>query len=150
MPVVLEEIGRLPVSERKARIKQQADEVAPRRDAWIERNRFFYQEDYRYMRFLVPPGLRVLELGCGTGRLLSELKPRKGVGVDFSPKMVEIARTHHPELEFYEGDVEDPEFITSLDGPFDVILLSDTIGSLDDCEATLANLHHLCTADTRL
>lgn len=102
------------------------------------------------MRFLVPPGLRVLELGCGTGRLLSELKPSYGVGIDFSSKMIEIARQQHHELEFYEGDVENPEFMSRVRGPFDVIVMSDTIGSLDDCEATLAGLHHLCTADTRI
>jgi len=138
------------VSARKAEIQKQADHVAPQRDAWIERNRFFYEEDYRYMRFLVPPGLRVLELGCGTGRLLTELSPARGVGVDFSARMIEIARQRHAEYEFYQGDVEDPEFIASLEGPFDVIVMSDTIGSLDDCQATLGNMHRLCTADTRL
>ena len=144
------EIGKHPVSDRKTKIKKQADEVAPRRDVWIQRNRFFYEQDYRYMRFLVPPGLRVLELGCGTGRLLSELRPSRGVGVDFSARMIEVARQRHPDFEFYEGDVEDADFIAGLEGPFDVIVMSDTIGSLDDCEATLASLHHMCTADTRL
>jgi ubiquinone/menaquinone biosynthesis C-methylase UbiE len=138
------------VSSRKAEIQKQADQIAPQRDSWIERNRFFYEEDYRYMRFLVPPGLRVLELGCGTGRLLSELNPARGVGVDFSGRMIEIACQRHPQCEFYEGDVEDPDFIASLEGPFDVIVMSDTIGSLDDCQATLGNMHRLCTADTRL
>src|SRR5438874_9434008 len=141
---------RLPDSLRKVEIRRQADKVAPQRDMWIDRNRFFYQEDYRYMRFLVPSGLRVLELGCGTGRLLAELRPSRGVGIDFSSKMVEIGRQRHPELEFYEGDVEDPEFMSGVNGPFDVIVMTDTIGSLDDCEATLAGLHHLCTSDTRV
>src|SRR5438067_5990830 len=141
---------RLPDSLRKVEIRRHADKVAPQRDMWIDRNRFFYQEDYRYMRFLVPSGLRVLELGCGTGRLLAELRPSRGVGIDFSSKMVEIGRQRHPELEFYEGDVEDPEFMSGVNGPFDVIVMTDTIGSLDDCEATLAGLHHLCTADTRV
>src|SRR5436305_15146665 len=112
-----------PASPRKIAIKKQADEIAARRDAWIQRNSFFYQEDYRYMRFLVPPGLRVLELGCGTGRLLAELRPSRGVGIDFSSKMVEIGRQRHPELEFYEGDVEDPEFMSGVNGPFDVIVM---------------------------
>src|SRR5438105_5007918 len=117
---------RLPDSLRKVEIRRQADEVAPQRDMWIDRNRFFYAEDYRYMRFLVPPGLRVLELGCGSGRLLSELRPSRGVGIDFSSKMIEVASQRHPGLEFYEGDVEDPEFMSRVSGPFDVIVMSDT------------------------
>lgn len=139
-----------PVSARKAAIRELADHIAPQRDEWIDRNRFYYQEDYRYMRFLVPAGLRVLELGCGTGRLLAELQPSFGVGVDFSAKMIEIARRQFPQFEFHEGDVEDETVINRLPGPFDVIILSETIGSLDDCEATLASLHRLCTPDTRI
>src|SRR5437899_5637940 len=102
------------------------------------------------MRFLIPEGLRVLDLGCGTGRLLAELNPSKGVGVDISRIMVEVARTLHPNLEFQVGDIEDNDFISSLSGPFDVIVLSDTLGSLDDCQTAISNLHRLCSPDTRI
>jgi SAM-dependent methyltransferase len=124
--------------------------MAPERDRWIRRNSFYYDEDRRYMRFLAPEGLRVLDLGCGTGGLLAALKPAYGVGVDFSPRMIELARHQFPNLEFVVGDAEDPDLVGSLKGPFDVILLSDTIGSLDDCQTTLAGLHRLCHRDTRL
>jgi hypothetical protein len=40
--------------------------------------------------------------------------------------------------------------VASLEGPFDVIVLSDTIGSMEDCQATLESLHGLCTPDTRI
>jgi len=138
------------LSQRKAAIRDLSDRMAPERDRWIRRNSFYYDEDRRYMRFLVPEGLRVLDLGCGTGGLLAALKPAYGVGVDFSPRMTELARRQFPNLEFVVGDAEDPELIASLRGPFDVILLSDTIGSLDDCQATLAGLQRLCHRDTRL
>jgi len=36
------------------------------RDNWIDKNSFFYENDYSYMRFLVNKGSSVLELGCGT------------------------------------------------------------------------------------
>src|SRR5262249_35123929 len=120
------------------------------RERWIERNAFFYEQDEAYMRFLIPEGLRVLDLGCGTGRLLAALKPSRGVGIDLSPAMVAAARARHPQLEFLEGDVENPGLLASLEGPFDVIVLSDTIGSMEDCQATFENLNRLCTPDTRL
>src|SRR3984893_19009277 len=65
-------------------------------------------------RFLVPPGLRVLDLGCGEGDLLASLAPAEGVGVDFSPAMIEIARQRHPNLEFIVRDAQD---LGRLEGP---------------------------------
>jgi len=137
-------------SARKQAIRDLADRLAAERYAWIRRNRFYYEEDVKYMRFLVPEGLRVLDLGCGTGHLLASLKPAHGVGLDFSPQMVAVARRDHPGLQFVLGDAEDSAAIDALEGPFDAIVLSDTIGSLEDCQATLALLHRLCTPETRV
>ena len=64
--------------------------------------------------------------------------------------MVNEAQQRYPHLEFRVGDIEDPRFMSSMEGPFDYIVLSDVIGSLDDCEATLECLHALCTCNTRL
>ena len=83
---------RLPASPRKLRLRDFSERIAPERHRWIERNAYFYEDDRRYMRFLVPEGSRVLDLGCGIGDLLAALKPSIGVGVDFSPAMLEQAR----------------------------------------------------------
>lgn len=135
---------------RKDLIRRHADQLAPERDQWIARNAYYYAEDHGYTRFLVPPGRRVLDLGCGTGQLLAALQPSRGVGVDLSPKMIEQARGNNPEQEFHVGDAEDPELLDRLGGPFDVILLSDTVGALEDCQATFQHLHRVCHADTRV
>ena len=137
-------------SRRKQAIRELSDRLAPERDRWIARNTYFHNEDIRYMRFLIPEGLSVLDLGCGTGQLLAALKPARGVGIDFSSGMIDVARRNYPDLEFRVGDIEDPSVLAALDGPFDVIVLSDTIGSLDDCEGMIGNLHGLCSRDTRL
>lgn len=138
------------LTNRKSRILELANKLGRDRLSWMKRNRFFYSEDRRYMRFLVPQGLRVLDLGCGTGDLLAELKPGYGVGIDFSEAMLDVAREQAPGLRFIQGDVEKEETLKGLEGPFDVIVLSDTIGSLDDCEQTLRRLHDLCHVDTRI
>ena len=135
---------------RKAAILDHANMIAPDRQQWIARNRSFYRDDRNYMKFLVPTGARVLDLGCGTGDLLAELEPSYGVGVDLSPAMIEQARRLYPGHTFLVGDAEDESFIRSLQGPFDYIVLSDTIGMLDDIETALRQLHPVCGPDTRI
>ena len=138
------------ILNRKQLIEQHVDKLAEKRDKWINRNGYFYKNDHSYMKFLVGENARVLELGCGTGQLLNALNPSHGVGVDLSANVVNIAQKNYPNLEFIQGDIEDPELIKSLEGTFDYIILSDTLGFLDDCEETFSGLHSLCTSDTRL
>jgi len=131
-------------------IRDHFDALAAHRHHWLARNRYFYETDRGYMRFLVPEGLRVLDIGCGTGDLLAALRPSLGVGLDLSPTMIEYAERRYPHLKFSAGDVEEPDDLARLHGPFDAIILSDTVGYLEDCESTFLNLHRLCTPETRL
>ncbi len=142
-------------TSRKDVQRRHSDRLAPSREQWIARSRYFHDEDGRMMRFLVEPGKRVLALGCGVGNLLATLKPARGVGIDLSPGMIETARRRHgeaarPELRFIVGDVEDPATLGALDGPFDAILLADSIGALDDVQTMLDSLQALANRDTRL
>src|SRR6266851_186223 len=124
-------LGEGDMSARKRDIRSLADASAPERRNWLARAAFFHQEDLRYLKFLIPEGVRVLELGCGIGDLLAALKPSFGVGVDFSPGMIAQARQAHPDLTFLVGDIEDAAFVRSLPGPFDVIVVVDTLGARD-------------------
>src|SRR5438034_3004036 len=142
--------GERDMSARKREIRRLADASAPERRQWLARGAFFHDEDLLYLKFLIPEGARVLELGCGTGDLLAALMPLFGVGVDFSAGMIGEARKAHPDLTFVVGDIEDPDVLRSLPGPFDVIVVVDTLGALDDCQAMFAALHDLCTRETRL
>jgi ubiquinone/menaquinone biosynthesis C-methylase UbiE len=137
-------------SRRQEQLQEWAKRVAPQRDGWIARNSFYYADDQRYMKFLIPEGLKVLELGCGTGRLLDALRPSVGVGVDISPEMIEQARRSHPHQTFMVGNMEDPATIAALPGPFDVIVLSDVIGYLEDCQQTFETLQSVCHSETRV
>ena len=55
------------------------------------------------------PGESAIDVACGSGKLAAELARIAGpsgrvVGVDFSPRMLEIARRGHRGIEFIEGD----------------------------------------------
>jgi SAM-dependent methyltransferase len=100
----------------------------------------------RFFRFLVPPGLRVLELGCSSGELLAAVEPARGVGVDFSPAIIDRARQYHPQLEFHAADAA--KFSTAE--KFDCILLSDFVNDLPDVQELLTRLHQFAEPRTRL
>ena len=138
------------MSARKRTIYENVERHAAARQQWRRKAAFFHAEDVAYLRFLIPRGSRILDLGCGAGEILAALQPTYGVGIDFSPSLIEQARRAHPNLEFHAGDVEDPSTFAALQGPFDFILIVDTLGSLEDCQALLENLHPLCRRETRL
>jgi len=135
---------------RKQKIAAHAEQIANDRDRWIARNSTYYRNDRAYMQYLVRPHARVLDLGCGTGELLACLEPSVGVGIDLSAAMVGIARTKYPHLDFRVGDAEDEDFIKTLGGPFDYVILSDTIGLFEDIDRALSILHAVCDRETRL
>ena len=113
-------------------------------------NAAYREDDRKFMRFLIPPGKRVLELGCGRGELLAALEPSYGVGVDFGARTVARAMELHPGLHFVLGDAEDPATLTAIEGPFDYIVIADTIGMFEDIDGTLKLIHHLCAPSTRI
>lgn len=139
-------------TKRKDRILTQSERYASEFTHWLPKKEYFEKEDLRYLRFLIPEGLRVLDLGCGLGDKLAAVNPAIGVGLDFSSKILEVAKQRYPNFEFILGDIEDPDTIEALArlGTFDIILLSDTIGLLEDCQQTLSYLKKLCTSNTRL
>lgn len=133
--------------KQKEKIVQRFNALADKRQYWRERNRYYYSDQEKYFRFLVPEGLSVLELGCGTGDLLNILKPKQGVGIDFSSKMIDIAKKKHPHLEFRTADIEQLE---DWGETFDVLIMADVVGHLMDIAETFRKLHIFCRPDTRI
>ena len=98
-------------------------------------------------RLVIPEGSRVLEIGCARGELLASLKPSYGVGVDFSPDIIEIARSRHPDLNFQVTDVHDLDLKGEA---FDFIVLSDVVNDLWDVQAALEKIRSCCLPNTRI
>jgi SAM-dependent methyltransferase len=99
-----------------------------------------------YYRFFIPPGLRILEVGCGHGDLLTALEPALGVGIDFSEEMIRCAAEKHKSLSFIQADSHD----LPLKGTFDVIILSDLVNDLWDVQSVLQELRNFSHPGTRL
>ncbi len=122
------------------------DSVAQDREKWRKRGAYYYQELEKYLRFLIPQGSSVLEIGCGIGDTLAALKPSRGLGIDISPKMIEIARKKFPDIAFEVGDLE----ALQVEEQFDYILIIETIGHVDDIQSAFSQLHKVCKPGTRI
>ena len=142
----------------KAITRDYFDRIAPELDSWNRRNRCYYRDLEIFHQFVISPGARVLEIGCGTGDLLARVKPGVGIGIDFSENLVAIAQAKHPHLHFHCLDAETftPDDISdgSSDGlprvPFDFIILSGVLGHLSNIQAVLQRLHLFSGPRTRL
>jgi tRNA (cmo5U34)-methyltransferase len=116
---------------------------------------------------------RVLDVGCGDGRLLALVRlarpEAEGVAVDFSPPMLAAARERFagvPGVTVVEHDLgASLDGLTATDGPFDAVVSSFAIHHLaDDRKRALygeafarlrpggvfANLEHVSSASPRL
>jgi demethylmenaquinone methyltransferase / 2-methoxy-6-polyprenyl-1,4-benzoquinol methylase len=80
------------------------------------------------------PGGAALDVACGSGKLTAELAQIAGpggrvVGLDFSARMLEVARRAHPSIEFIEGDALKLPFD---DGSFDAATIAFGLRNLAD------------------
>lgn len=91
----------------------------------------FYQTIHqRLLEYVtLPPSPFVLDLGCGTGKLLNRLADKftdlKGIGGDLSPEMLKKARlanSHHPRLIFTQANAHNlPYGKNQFDAVFNTI-----------------------------
>jgi ubiquinone/menaquinone biosynthesis C-methylase UbiE len=139
----------------KDRTRKHFDNIALELDCWRQRNRYYYRDLDRLHQFLIPVGSKVLEIGCGTGKLLAQIEPSFGVGIDCSSIAIDLAKKQQPHLHFYCLDAEDLDPVTCaeygfVDAKFDYIILSNILGDLSNIQQVLANLQQLCHPQTRL
>jgi len=102
----------------------------------FSRKRSFVWEDLKYLKGFISNGDRILDLGCGNGRLFQLLKDLKinYLGLDFSEKLIKEAKKRYPEEKFIVANALNPPF---KDNHFDKVL-------------SLAVFHHLPSKKLRL
>ena len=120
--------------------------IIRQRKGWKSWGDYYHKRLAQVYRHLVPPGEKVLEIGCGQGHLLAALQPGLGVGVEFSAEMAKRAQKNYPSLHFIQADAHD----LYLDGRFDVIIVSDLVNELWDVQTVFEQLSQLATQRTRI
>jgi SAM-dependent methyltransferase len=104
------------------------DAFAPAAQRWQRLNATYHRLVAHLARFHILPGASVLEIGSGAGDLLAALEPNHGVGVDLSARMVELAHSLHPQLDFRVAAGEEID----LGRTFDYVVLSDLVPYVHD------------------
>lgn len=125
------------------------DKKAQSANSWYRKNEYYNQDIEKLCKFLIPENSSVLEIGCGIGNLLSSVKPKKGIGIDFSPSMVETARLLHPDLEFIVADAHKLNTIDTKIS-FEYIIISNLLSYLDDIQSSLLETREMCNENTRV
>ena len=78
---------------------------------------------------LVPPGARILDAGCGTGRVAIRLAELgyDCVGVDLDDSMLTQARGRAPNLTWLSGDLADFDLLSQGQQPFDLVVAAGNV-----------------------
>ncbi|MEL6129755.1 MAG: class I SAM-dependent methyltransferase [Cyanobacteria bacterium J06627_3] len=115
----------------------------------------FYQATHKRLLDYVelPKRCHVLDIGCGTGRLLNRLAAKytdlQGTGLDFSPEMLRQARQsnrHRPRLIFVQGDVAPLRF---ADEQFDAVFNTLSFLHYSEPEQVFAEVYRVLRPDGR-
>lgn len=109
-------------------------------------NRHYEAEQFRFLERHLPDvrGKRVLDIGCGTGRVARRLHARGAIvtGTDFSAhSLAEAERIGPPEIEYRQGSVLDLNEPESYDVVVGVGVLTVACRNEEELKATLARIH---------
>jgi len=102
------------------------DEYDARFARFEEEGRYLHGEADLVCELLGDPPARVLDAGCGTGRVAIELA-RRGydtVGIDVEPSMLDAARAKAPDLEWILGDLSSAPL---PEGDFDLVVAAGNV-----------------------
>ncbi|WP_326559143.1 class I SAM-dependent methyltransferase [Micromonospora sp. NBC_01796] len=112
-------------------------ETAPGHSQWyVDRFRQLAAEgadlagEARLVDAIVAPGARILDAGCGTGRVAAALAVRghRVVGVDADPLLIDAARVDHPELTLLVADLAELDLpAAGQPDPFDAVVVAGNV-----------------------
>ena len=97
----------------------------------------------------IRPGIRVLDVACGTGVLFPDYLSRgvaEVTAIDISPEMVKIAASKFPDVRVICGDVEE----TPFDRAFDAVMVYNAVPHFPDPAKLVRRLAELVVPGGRL
>lgn len=109
---------------------------------------YYWQEITNYCNYFSHEDNSVLEVGCGSGDLLAGIAANRKVGIDFSEEYIRWAKEKHGEthIDFRVMDANNIQ----LNETFDLIIISNLIGFVDDIQAVFEQVKKCSHPNTKV
>lgn len=109
---------------------------------------YYWNEITEYLSYFAHKDSSVLEIGCGYGDLLSKIPGSIKTGIDFSDTHIQFAKEKHQGsgINFIVMDANQLE----IEEKYDLIILSNLIGYLDDIQHVLTEIKKVCKKNTKV
>lgn len=122
------------------------EKIAPTRVSKRKSHAYYWNDITYYCNYFSHETISVLEVGCGTGELLNEIRADKKTGIDFSSSTIEIAKNRFPGISFHLMNAEN----ITLNEKYDLIILSNLIGYVEDVQLVFEQLKKVCHERTKI
>lgn len=122
------------------------DQLARTREGRKRRHRYYWKDIESYCNYFAHSEHSVLEIGCGSGDLINAIKGKRKVGIDISGEMIRVAGEKYPGITFKVTSAEE----LNLDEKFDLVLISNLVGYLDDVQLVLERIRNVCHPQTKI
>ncbi len=120
-----------------------------RANNWVKyrkRRSYYWDSITRYCNYYIHEDSSVLEIGCGSGELLAAVNGKVKTGIDFCEPILGQAKKQFPDIRFELMEAENIQ----LDETYDIIILSNLVGVIDDIEHVFKQLKNVCHEQTRI
>lgn len=109
---------------------------------------YYWNEIKHYCNYFSHEDSSVLEIGCGSGDLLASIAGSRKVGIDFSEEYISWAKDKHKDqnIEFHVMDANN----ITLSETFDMVVISNLIGFVDDIENVFEQVQKVCHPNTKI
>ncbi len=109
---------------------------------------YYWNEITNYCNYFSHEDSSVLEVGCGNGDLLAKIAGSKKTGIDFSEAYITWAKSKHTNsnCEFICMDANNIQ----LNQTYDLIIISNLIGFVEDIQQVLEQVKKCCHANTKV
>ena len=129
-----------------SQVEKHFNSIASQYENYKKNSWYYYQNIKELYQKIIPPGQKVLEIGCGTGDIISFVNPQYGVGIDISPAMISLAKQKYPMIYFKIARIEN----FKTEKQFDYIFLADVVEHLEDIPAAIVGIRRVCNNETRV
>lgn len=109
---------------------------------------YYWNEISNYCNYFSHEDSSVLEIGCGSGDLLASIAGSKKTGIDLSDEYIAWAKDKHKDksIEFLVMDANN----ITLTETYDLIILSNLIGYVEDIERVFEQVRKVCHPNTKV